>query len=252
MSIYSSIYSNLCIRGCQRKSLYGKGSNLHRHHIIPRHSGGIDAEENYTYLTIREHIIAHFLLWKLYKNPNDLRSMHMLGAELTSNQRKIMGIWCRDNNIGFFGASLEKRNEWRRKGAVSQLQNEIGIFDPKYTKEYAAIGGRAGSRSQIEKGIAIFDPEKRKDWASLGAKSHKGKRCMYKPGDQSFIRVVSSDIENKLSEGYIFGSPHKNAGLKSGCRWMHDNNGHCLQVNCEKISDYISKGYSFGRSRKRI
>jgi hypothetical protein len=33
------------------------------HHIIPRSMGGTDESNNITYLTAREHFIAHWLLW---------------------------------------------------------------------------------------------------------------------------------------------------------------------------------------------
>jgi hypothetical protein len=39
-----------------------------RHHIIPRSLGGLDNEDNIIYLPIRQHYIAHLLLYKLYKN----------------------------------------------------------------------------------------------------------------------------------------------------------------------------------------
>jgi hypothetical protein len=74
MSIYSILYYNIISRGVYKKDLWEKKSNqLHRHHILPKHSGGLDKESNYSYLTIREHIAAHFLLWKIHKNPNDLK-----------------------------------------------------------------------------------------------------------------------------------------------------------------------------------
>lgn len=209
--VSETIYKNLCE---SRKALlesYGPKSGLHRHHIIPKHSGGTDTEDNYTYLTPREHQIAHYLLWRIYKNPNDLRSMKMLGARLTYIQRKRIGEFCRDNKIGFFAASPEKISEWKRKGALSQIENRIGIHDPDNFKKHASIGGKAGSRAQIlnKQGIHTDDLEKRTEWASLGAKAHKGKRCMYKPGDTTFKRVKPEDIESFLNEGYIFGSPYK-------------------------------------------
>ena len=84
MGVSADVFINLCQSKKQLKESWGKGSGLHRHHIIPVHSGGTDEESNFTYLTVREHIIAHFLLWKIHRNPNDLRSMHMLGANLSS------------------------------------------------------------------------------------------------------------------------------------------------------------------------
>jgi hypothetical protein len=79
---YHRIYKTLCERGKTRKKV--RGSNLERHHIIPtfffkqskrnrRYNDGIyegDGEHigNITYLTPREHFIAHLLLCKIWKN----------------------------------------------------------------------------------------------------------------------------------------------------------------------------------------
>jgi hypothetical protein len=79
---YSKIYQNLCERGKLR--LKSRGSNLEKHHIIPtfffrdnkrnlRHKDGIydgngEHVGNITYLTPREHFIAHLLLCKIWKN----------------------------------------------------------------------------------------------------------------------------------------------------------------------------------------
>lgn len=216
MGIYSIIYNNLCNEKCQLKELYKPGSGLHRHHIIPRHMGGSDDESNFTYLTVKEHIIAHFLLWKIHKNINDLRSMKMLGAELTLEQRRAVGIYCRDNKIGFHGAPKDKRKQWAAKGVESQkISGDINSFywwsTEEGRKKRASMGGAAGALSQIKNkhGIHTADLEKRNEWASLGGKAHKDKRCMYIPGETTFKRVKSEDIESFLSKGYIFGSPYK-------------------------------------------
>jgi hypothetical protein len=213
MSIYSRIYYNLCQNRSQLVEQWKPGSNLHRHHIVPKHSGGTDDVSNFSYLTIREHIIAHFLLWKIYRNPNDLRSMKMLSAKLTSKQRSIIGKWCCDNKIGFHGATREQRLEWNRKGIKTQEfkgnKNSFWWWSTEEGRKYrASLGGKAS----IEAGnntewIYWMLPEGIKQRASMGGKSHKGKRCMYKPGDKSFKRVKSEDIQTYLNEGYIFGSP---------------------------------------------
>jgi len=206
-----TIYHHLCQSRKCLKEYYGRGSGLHKHHIIPTHSGGLDDESNYTYLTPREHQIAHYLLWRIYRNPNDLRSMKMLGAKLTPLQRKITGEFCRDNNIGFFGADELLKNEWRKKGAYSQVFNKIGIHNPDNFAKYASLGGKAGAAAQIKNKIGIHtdNQTKRSEWASLGGKAHIGKKCMYKPGDTTFKKVKPEDINKYLIEGYIFGSPHK-------------------------------------------
>lgn len=38
-----------------------------RHHIVPKALGGTDLIDNLTYLTPREHFVAHWLLWKIHR-----------------------------------------------------------------------------------------------------------------------------------------------------------------------------------------
>lgn len=201
--MFKQIYYNLCVSKSRIKEHWKSGSNLHRHHITPKHSGGADDESNFAYLTIREHILAHYLLWKIYKNPNDLRSMYMLGANLTSTQRKIIGEWCRDAGIGFHGASEDKKIEWRAKGARNQINEKIGIHNPDNFKHNASLGGKAGSKSQIKQGIAIFNEEKRSEYASLGGKSIKGMICITNGIHRTRIRP--DKLDEYLANGYRLG-----------------------------------------------
>lgn len=202
------IYHKLCESRKHNKIIYGPGSGLHRHHIIPIHNGGEDLENNVTYLTPREHVIAHYLLWRINKNPNDLRSMHMLGAELTPIQRKITGEFCRDNKLGMFNPKYKDQLfEWRKKGIQTQYESKIGIHDPKMKPKYATMGGKVGGKKQFEQKIGIHSHtlEEKRYYSSLGAKALTGWKCMHKPGEGKYIRVKPSDIETKKLEGYIMG-----------------------------------------------
>ena len=194
MGIYSTLYSNICDNGRQRKSEYKPGSGIHLHHIIPRHAGGLEEESNYTYLYPREHKIVHFLRWKIFREVNDLRSMYMLGAELTSLQRKEVGIWCRDNGIGFFSASEENRAIWRSKGLETQrLSGSEDTFYFWSTEEgrrkRSSMGGTVGARTQMKDNIGIHttDNFKRSEWASLGGKAHTGKIWIHRNGHTTRI-----------------------------------------------------------------
>lgn len=73
--------------------LYDEKIYTEKHHIIPRHSGGSDEENNLVVLLPEEHLIAHMLLFKIYKNRNDmLASRFMLNGH---NSR--CGIRLRNN-----------------------------------------------------------------------------------------------------------------------------------------------------------
>jgi len=174
MSIYEKIYHSLCNTGKQRENLYKPKSGLHKHRINPGHQGGLYEEANITFLIVREHIIAHFLLWKMNKHPNDLRSMKMLGAKLSPRQRQITGEWCRDNKIGFHGASSEQRKEWAQRGIESQKNSgDKNTFyywsTPEGRKERASLGGLASMKSPNSKWVYWASIEGRTKRAKMGA-----------------------------------------------------------------------------------
>ena len=189
MSFYLKIYNNLCISRSQLKEQYGYGSGLHRHRIVPGHMGGEYVDENITYLTVREHIVAHYLLWKIYRNANDLRSMNMLGARLSHEHRIIIGKWCYENNIGVHNPVYDKdRVDWRKRGLETQRRSyeETGNKDSFHywsteegRKERSIMGGKASWEMQKKKRNGLpfclsLDPEERKINASKAAK-HSGK-----------------------------------------------------------------------------
>lgn len=247
-----SIYTRLCESRKTRVHEYGRGSGLHEHHIIPRHVGGDDSPSNLTYLTVREHILAHKLLWKIHKNPNDLRAMHMLGAELTPEQRRITGEFCRDNNIGFFGASAEQKRKWRKKGIESQKesgskQSFWWWSTPEGRRERASMGGKATQRSGNAWNLTKVSKDRHSEIGAMGGRAHKGKRAMHKPGDKTFIRVSPEDVDQKLSEGYVFGSPYSPRKGKS-LAWIHnDSLKKTKLIESDKLGSYLSQGWVRGR-----
>jgi hypothetical protein len=150
------------------------------------------------------------LLWKIYGNPNDLRSMKMLGAKLTYQQRRITGVFCRDNNIGIFGAPKEERLAWARLGLEKQktIPNSWYYWTtPEGRRRRSILGGMKSGKKQSELKIGMFSTEVQRRAASMGGKSHRGKKCMHKPGETSFIRVLPNDVDVKIKDGYILGSP---------------------------------------------
>ena len=110
MSIYKRIYDNLVNSHKDLKEEWKPvGSGLERHHILPRHSGGKNIESNYTYLTPREHTIAHFLLWKINGTIIDKRIAYL---------RKGYG-W------SFFGCThSEETKEKMSKSAMGRKMSE--------------------------------------------------------------------------------------------------------------------------------
>lgn len=201
------IYRTLCESKKHLSEQWKPFSGLHRHHITPKHSGGLDIESNYTYLTVREHIIAHYLLWRIYKNPNDLRSMKMLGANLTSNQRRKVGLFCKENKIGMFSDyyinDKKLQSERCKKSANTQKELQIGTFDPEVRKEIASKGGKIGGSKQKQLKQGIHDPANFKKYASLGGKAIKGMICVTNGAHRTRIRPEK--LDEYLAMGYVKG-----------------------------------------------
>lgn len=219
--MFSQIYYNLCESSKSKYNNYKKYSGLHEHHIFPKHMGGDNSEENLTYLNIREHIIAHYLLWKIYKNPNDLRSMKMLGANMSPKHRKVIGEFCRDNQIGFFSTPIEERKDWILKGLETQKQEYLINNTKNFyywsteegRKERASLGGKQRASTEFNYWASN---EGRKTRASLGGKAHKGKKVMHLPGTKDWKRILPEEVSNKLNEGWKFGTgePAPNSKIK--------------------------------------
>jgi len=249
--MYKEIYQKLVSSTQYLAEEWVKGkSGYHRHHIVPSHMGGEDVESNYCYLTVREHIIAHFLLWKIHGNVNDLRAMYMLGANITSQQRVVMGKWCAENKIGFFADKhKDERKEWIRRGIKTQQEKKLGIFNPDMLSEYATLGGAASQRSKnaTQWGIRKDDPDrdkKRKAICSKGGKAMKGMVWMWLDGKMT--KFKEELIEEKMKEGYRL---YKyNDRKRSGKIQMH-RNGETAWV--WKVDQHLAmrEGWKVGRDK---
>jgi hypothetical protein len=182
---------------------------------------GQDDADNFTYLTPREHIIAHFLLWKIYGTVNDLRAMHMLGAELTYKQRRAVGRWCYDNKIGVHSDSYQFKQKDLEKGRATQKQEyeNFGTKNWYYWStldgraERAKLGGTIGGRVTKDRKVGWFsdDPiikKRMRDGSIAGGKSAIGRRQFHHPitKEQRFVKIGSTEHSDILVEGFVSGT----------------------------------------------
>lgn len=85
---WKSIYDNLINK--VRSENRSKCNEIYyeKHHIIPRHMGGDDADTNLVLLTFREHILSHYLLWRIYGCDGD-RLMVLMRSNQTEEAQKL-------------------------------------------------------------------------------------------------------------------------------------------------------------------
>lgn len=63
------------IEGCLSREKFGY---TEKHHIIPKSLGGNNSKENIIHLSGREHFIAHWLLWKTYRNVQMAKAFNLM------------------------------------------------------------------------------------------------------------------------------------------------------------------------------
>lgn len=226
--------------------------NHHIHHITPRHVGGDDDPQNLCHLTVREHVLAHRLLWKMYGHVNDLRAMSMLGANLSVEYRRIIGEWCRDNKIGMFSEKYDEiRSEWRARSTETRMRNQSGIYNrnsPDY-KIWKSNAGKQSAKVQMRDKIGIFSPESRKKQATLSKIRMTGTVWMTKNKEN---RQVDKKTARTLEEeGWAKGRfipKREGPGWSKGKKWMSHSDGSRKQVDPSEVETFLSNGWVMGKS----
>lgn len=72
---YQKIYNSLILCAQLRPEIPLMGIYTEKHHIVPRSLGGSNEKANIVHLTAREHFVAHWLLYLIYKNTEKEMSM---------------------------------------------------------------------------------------------------------------------------------------------------------------------------------
>lgn len=144
-----------------------KNSYSEKHHIIPKHMGGINKETNIITLYYRQHILAHLLLFRKYKNYKDLcayRLMRSISSDRKKEISRAIGMnHVKTGHIIKLG-QLNKETNWinniktkesLRKGgkAAGKIAKETGQVYTIRTKESCSRGGKTSGALSKQRGI---------------------------------------------------------------------------------------------------
>lgn len=106
---------------------------MEKHHIIPRFDGGNNSFENIILLTVKEHLIAHWIRYKSLNKTQDL-SAYLFRIGDTEEALRL-----RDQHIR---AAREEDREKKRRFFNSEFQSEMG-------KRGGSKGGLANTEPQF-------------------------------------------------------------------------------------------------------
>lgn len=108
--MFKQIYDNLIVRSKSENRVKSNDVYYENHHIIPKHMNGSDNIDNLVLLTFKEHIIAHYLLWRIYKKDQDLIAYKMRSGQKEEAQRLRSRLAVESNRNG--GNGFFKTGGW--------------------------------------------------------------------------------------------------------------------------------------------
>ena len=130
-----------------------------KHHIIPKSFGGSDSEDNYAYLTLREHFLVHLILVKIAKGQYYKHKMAHALNRMTNSKKgkyKITSRMYETARIEHSEAMSDKNNPSYTDGRAVGFRKDPKIRAIYYKENYA------NARDGIRVKRANMTPEERK------------------------------------------------------------------------------------------
>ena len=126
---YTNEY-DLFIAQCRDKNS-PEGTITEKHHIQPKHNGGTNDPSNLIVLSVKDHIIAHWLLWQLFNSKKDEKAYTFRVS--TSEERMLSNKETQN----------ERLNEWKAQ--------KKGFWNPGFQSEQGKKGGPKGGSAGTDK-----------------------------------------------------------------------------------------------------
>ena len=181
---YNKIYNNLMESRLsikkERLQLKKKGDYFEGHHIIPKSKGGTGDSTrpknnpNIVLLTAREHFLAHWLLWRIYRDRQSALAFHKMMSS-TKNTKRI--------------TSSRGYEEAREAFRITNIGNQHGKGKTRIMSDE-----QKKKHSQIMKGrnVGELNPSKREDVRKKISDKLKGKKK-----SNSHIQKMSIHLKNR-------------------------------------------------------
>lgn len=166
---YNKIYNQLIEKGRSRgKDVTKFSEKMELHHILPKTMGGSNEDSNLVYLTLREHVIAHMLLCKIY--PEAVKLFCALDYMIKTKKYSVSSkqaayyrdLWYEKRKLiaKDIGKNISKAKKGKKVGPRSEEGRNSWMKHIKYGEENPCFGMSA-----------TIETRKKQSAAKLGKKS---------------------------------------------------------------------------------
>jgi hypothetical protein len=180
---YSKIYNSLIQSRVSQKEarllLKKEGGYFENHHIIPKSKGGDSSRDNLVLLTAREHFLAHWLLWRIYRDRSSALAFHKMISNNKYQKRSYSSRGYEEARLAF-----SETNKGNKYGSFKKEYRASDETRSKISKNHADVSGNKNpfygkkhTEEVLEK-IRAF----RRGCANDMIHNYKGYKLIYKDG----------------------------------------------------------------------
>jgi len=191
---YQKIYNDLIQSAKLRPDIPILNGYTEKHHILPKSMGGSDKLDNLVNLTPREHFIAHWLLYRIYKNSSMAYAFHMMCYRNTDQIKYYNSYGYAEAKKASIKAGKEKIPH--NKGKPHTKESKMKMSKSHKGKKFSEKSKKKMSESKKgkitwNKGTKLSDETKRK--ISEATKNKKRK-----PRSDETKRKISEAMKGKI------------------------------------------------------
>jgi hypothetical protein len=182
-----------------KNQIVDKSVYTEKHHIIPKYLGGDNGISNLIKLTYRQHILAHLLLYRKYKNIEDLTAyklMKSLPQERKSLICKMIG---------------EKHKITGHIYILGNKNKETNFINFIKTKESLSLGGKIAGKIAKESGQILNIRTKESCIKGGKTSKYKSKFVMIVPDGTEFLFVFQAAKYMNISNNKLICRCKENA-----------------------------------------
>ena len=158
---------------------------MHKHHIIPKHMGGTDDPSNLVELTIEDHAIAHWVLYRMHGHWQDYVAWQGLSKRMSSEE-VIREVISRTHSGKVVSEETKHKQSIAKQGEKNPMYGTVSPNAGKFGEDSPRWGKKHSEETKRKQAEAALN-RKRVDCPHCGRKEilpghfgryHKDGKCI--------------------------------------------------------------------------